>query len=140
MRLGKYGKILHYDKTALGIGQIQRFTLFELKNIGGIIINLFNTQTQDRYHSHAFAAWSWMIKGFYFEDVWLNGKATTKRISKSRFIPKDYTHKITYSAPNTISITFEGPWDYQWAEYFDDGRVKIYTWGRKVLKDTKYET
>lgn len=145
MRLGKYGKFLHYDKTSLGVGNIKRFTLFEWKGFGGIIFNIFNTNNQDRFHSHAFNAFSIMLKGYYYEDVMedmfiennLTKRIISKKIEKSRFIPKNYIHKITKSSKNAMSITIEGPWDDTWFEIFDSGRVKIYTWGRQVLLDSK---
>lgn len=138
MRIGKFGKLLHWDTTSLGVGNIKRFTLIELKYIGGIIINCFNTDNQDRFHSHAFHSFSLMLKGYYLEEVIQDNKIITKKIERSRIIPKNYIHKITKSSPNAISITFEGPWGSTWTEYFNNGRVKTYGWGRKVLFDSKY--
>lgn len=138
MRLGKFGKICHWDNTSLGVGNIRRFTIIEIKHLFGIIVNVFNTSNQDRFHSHAFHAFSWMVRGSYYEDVILeNGDVITKKIQRSRFIPKNYIHKITKSTPNAISVTFEGPWGSTWNEYFDNGRIKTYTWGRRVLFDSK---
>ena len=139
MRLGKYGKILHYDKTSLGVGNIKRFVVFEFKYLGGIIVNVFNTVDQDRFHSHAFHAVSLMLRGFYNEDVVIGNTTIVKKITPGiRFIPKNYIHKIKDSSKNAISITFGGPWDKTWNEYFDDMRIKTYSWGRKVLFDSKY--
>lgn len=138
MRIGKYGKLFHWDNTSLGVGNIRRFTIFEIKYLGGIIVNIFNTVGQDRFHSHAFHAVSLMLRGHYFEEVIVDNKIVTKKIEKSRFIPKNYIHKITVSTPNAMSVTFEGPWGSTWDEYFDNGRVKTYTWGRKLLFDSKY--
>lgn len=139
MRLGKFGKLFHWDNTSLGVGSIKRFTIIEIKYLGGIIVNIFNTRNQDRFHSHAFNAWSWMIKGHYYEDVIVDGKEiVTKKIEKSRYIPRNHIHKITKSSHNAMSITFEGPWESVWNEYFDDGRIKTYSWGRKVIFDSKY--
>lgn len=139
MRIGKYGKLFHWDNTSLGVGNIRRFTIFEIKYLGGIIVNIFNTVGQDRFHSHAFHALSLMLRGHYYEEVIVDGsRIATKKIEKSRFIPKNYIHKITVSSPNAMSITFEGPWGSTWDEYYDSGRVKTYTWGRKVLFDSKY--
>lgn len=138
MRLGKFGKLFHWDNTSLGVGNIKRFTIFELKYLGGIVINFFNTENQDRFHSHAFWAFSLMVRGHYFEDVIVDNKIVTKKIEKSRIIPRNYIHKITKSTPNAVSVTFEGPWGGSWNEYFDSGRVKTYSWGRKVLFDSKY--
>lgn len=138
MRLGKFGKLLHYDKTSLGIGNIKRFTIFEFKFLGGIIINIFNTIDQDRFHSHAFWAFSLMIRGWYYEDVAVKGKITTNKVTRSRIIPRNYVHKIKNSSKNAISVTFEGPWRETWYEFFDQNRrLKIYTWGREVLYDDK---
>lgn len=139
MRLGKFGKLLHRDDTSLGVGNISRFTIIEIKYLFGIIINTFNTTSQDRYHSHAFHAWSWMLKGGYFEDVIKDGKVIRNvAIWKSRWIPRNHIHRIGYSLPGSMSVTFEGPWESTWQEYFTDGRMKTYTWGRKVLFDSKY--
>jgi len=137
MRLGKFGKILHTDKTSLGVGNIKRFTIIEIKYFFGIIVNIFNTTDQDRFHSHAFNAFSLMVRGHYFEDVIDNNEVITKKIERSRFIPRNYIHKITKSSPGAISVTFEGPWQAIWNEYFDNGRVKTYTWGRRVIFDSK---
>jgi hypothetical protein len=138
MRLGRFGKILHFDKTSIGIGDIKRFTIIELKYIGGIIINKFNTTNQDRFHSHAFFAFSWMIRGWYNEDIIKDNKIISKKITKSRIIPKNHIHKIKDSSKDAISVTFEGPWGNTWSEFYDDGRVKVYSWGRRVLFDSKY--
>ncbi len=138
MRFGKYGKLFHWDNTSIGVGNIKRFTLIEIKNLGGVIFNIFNTVDQDRFHSHAFNAFSIMIKGYYYEDVIENNSIVTKRIEKSRFIPRNYIHKITKSSPNAISVTIEGPWESSWNEYFDNGRIKSYTWGRQVVYDSKH--
>jgi hypothetical protein len=139
MRLGRFGKLFHWDNTAIGVGNIKRFTIIEIKHVGGIIVNIFNTEAQDRFHSHAFSAFSWMIRGHYYEDVIdRRFEVVTKKIEKSRFIPKNYIHKITQSSPNAMSVTFEGPWDSTWNEYFDDGRIRTYSWGRKIIFDSKY--
>lgn len=138
MRLGKFGKILHTDKTSLGVGNIKRFTIIEIKYICGIIVNIFNTTNQDRFHSHAFNAFSLMVRGYYFEDVIIDNNVVTRKIERSRFIPRNYIHKITQSSLNAISVTFEGPWQSVWNEYFDNGRIKTYTWGRRVIFDSKY--
>ncbi len=142
LRIGKYGKIIHYDSISIGVGNIKRFTIIEIKCLGGIIVNIFNTKDQDRFHSHAFNSFSWMIRGWYKEDVVnINNNIKTletKIISKSRFIPRYYIHKIKESSENAISITFEGSWKSHWKEYFDNEREKTYTWGRKVIFDSKY--
>lgn len=81
-------------------------------------------------------ALSLMLRGHYWEEIIEGNQVILKKIEKSRHIPKNYIHKITLSSPNAMSITFEGPWESSWSEYFDNGRVKTYGWGRKVLFDS----
>lgn len=136
MRLGKYGKLLHLDKVTLGTGTITRFTLVELKFIGGIILNIFNTTTQDRFHTHAFPALSFMLKGFYNENILHpNGKIEKRKIIPGiRYIPTYCNHQILDSSRNAISITIMGPWGYSWSETNAEKlNTRIYTWGRRRI-------
>lgn len=138
MRLGKYGKILHLDRVTLGKGTITRFTIFEIKFLFGIIVNIFNTKEQDRFHTHAFPAISVMLRGWYNEEyldedghvhfVWMNAFDV-------RYIPRSYNHRIGKSSRNAISVTFMGPWKTYWTETFlNTKKVLSYTWGRERVK------
>ena len=136
MRLGKYGKILHKDKIVLGMGSIDRFTLFEFKPLGGIILNRFNTKTQDRFHTHAFPAVSFMLRGYYRECVLQpNGLEYYVTIKPGiRYIPTYYNHQILDSSTNALSITVMGPWGWSWSEtHAEKKTTRVYTWGRRRI-------
>ena len=140
MRLGKYGKILHYDNVSLGVGNIKRFTFFEFKPFGGVILNIFNTDDQDRFHDHAFGAICIQLKGFYNEEYFYGTPEVGFKLIKQRtisapnirYIPRGMFHKIKDSSKNAISLTIMGPWKDSWKEWFDKTNKTItYTWGRK---------
>lgn len=132
MRLGKWGKFLHLDRVELGIGPIHRFTIFEFKPIGGVIINVYNTISQNRFHTHAFNAVSIMLRGWYEEEIKHRNGLITRRTRDTdiRYLSRHTFHRIMASSPNAVSVTFCGPWVKTWLEQFDDGRKIRYTWGR----------
>ena len=134
MRLGKYGKVLHVDTVALGKGYIKRYTLIELKWLGGIILNVYHTQEQDRFHTHAFPAVSLMLQGHYRESILLPSGQTTSRLRKAPdicYLPRSLCHRIMESTPGAMSVTLMGPWKKTWTEISEDTKVRTYTWGRK---------
>jgi len=132
MRLGRYGKILHHDRVALGRGRIDRFTLFEFKPLGGVIFNVFNSVEQDRFHTHAFNAISVMISGSYNEEIRKDyGYEQRKRHRDICYLPRTLEHRIMDSTPNAISVTLCGPWEGTWTETSLSGRIRKLTWGRK---------
>ncbi len=130
MRLGRYGKILHWDTVKLGEGIIDRFTFFEFKPLGGIILNIFNSVKQDRFHTHAFNAVSIMFKGHYMEGI--KGCKSRRREHDIKYLPKTLNHKILQSSKNAMSLTIMGPWDKTWTETFET-KTREYRWGRKRI-------
>lgn len=143
MRLGKYGKIFHHDRVQIGEGHIDRYTIFELKFLGGIIINIFNTTFQNRHHTHAFNAWSLMIRGWYGENILYPSIGPfkiqgwrTRKAGSLLYLPRSLNHKIGRSSKNAVSITFCGPWAKTWTETDDQGNVQLFSWGRYKFKST----
>jgi len=133
MRLGKYGKVLHVDTVAIGEGYIKRYTLVELKWFGGLILNVYHTREQDRFHTHAFSAVSLMLWGHYRESILLPTGQTTSRVRKAPdicYLPRSLCHKIMESTPGAVSITLMGPWHKTWKEIHQGNKVRTFTWGR----------
>lgn len=128
-------------RIELGEGHIIQYTLFENKKFGGIWIYNWKTIKQNRFHTHAFSAYAFLLKGSYTEEVIKNGKIIVKEVNqwlKPRFLPKNYTHRILKAKPKTWTIVFFGKWIDHWWEYFDDSKTWVkYGWGRKKLKKIK---
>lgn len=128
-------------RVELGDGHINAYTIFEHKKLFSIIIYHWKTIRQNRFHSHAFAALAFLLKGSYTEERIVNGKVeknVIKDILKPRYLPRNYTHRILEAKPKTWTIVFTGPWIKHWYEYFQDTKTWIkYAWGRKVIAKFK---
>jgi len=133
--------IFKKKRIELGEGHVVQYTLFEHKKIGGIWIYNWKTIKQNRFHTHAFKSYAFLLNGSYTEEVIEDGKVINKTVNqwlKPRFLPMNYTHRILKSEPNTITIVFFGKWMDHWYEYFEDTKTWIkYGWGRKVLDKIK---
>lgn len=128
-------------RVELGEGHVDAYTVFEHKYLFSIIIYNWKTIKQDRAHSHAFAAFAILLNGGYNQLIWKNGVPTYNIVNNRfvpRFLPRNFTHQILDSRPNTWTIVFTGPWIKYWYEFFPstDSWVK-YTWGRKVIGKSK---
>lgn len=125
-------------RVELGDGYIIAYTLFEWKYLFSIIIYHWKTIKQNRFHSHAFPAYAFLLKGKYVEEVYKKGIIKQKTVNqwlKPRWLPRNYTHRILKADPGTYTIIFTGRWIKYWYEYFDDSNTWAkYNWGRKVVE------
>jgi hypothetical protein len=125
-------------RVELGEGFIVQYTLFENKKFGGIWIYNWKTIMQNRFHTHAFSSYAFLLRGSYTEEVIENGAIKLKVVNqlfKPRFLPKNYCHRILKAEPKTWTIVFFGKWIPFWWEYFNDTKTWIkYSWGRKVVE------
>lgn len=104
---------LKKKKIDLGDQSVTELTILEYKK--WFSIKLFNFHksegVQDRFHTHAFNAYSLLLKGDYTEEL-LEGNKIVKCLrsrSKALFIPKDSYHRITRSK-GCITLLITGPW------------------------------
>lgn len=128
-------------RVELGEGYINAYVLFEWKPVFSIIVYNWLTIKQNRFHSHAFPAYAFLLSGKYEEEVIINGnisKNTVNQWMKPRYIPRNYIHRILKADPNTWTIIFIGNWHKWWYEYFDDTKTWVkYTWGRRFVSKTQ---
>jgi hypothetical protein len=108
---------------------VDAYFLIEWKNVFSVAILKFNIGTRDAYHTHAFNAWTWFLKGNMVE-LDISGKPT--RYTRSifpKFTPKTKNHKVV-AATTSYAITLRGPWDDTWTET-KKGETITLTHGRK---------
>jgi hypothetical protein len=124
-------------RVELGDGFIIQYTIFENKSFGGIWIYNWKTILQNRFHTHAFKAYAFLLRGGYIEEVIEDGKILTRSVSRwmrPRYLPKNYCHRILRAEPNTWTIVFFGKWVPNWWEYFKNTNTWVkYSWGRIVV-------
>ncbi len=130
--------IFKKKRVELGEGYIIQYTLFESKYFGGIWLYNWKTILQNRFHTHAFSSYAFLLRGSYTEEVIINGKIETRVVNqwlKPRYLPQNYCHKILKAEPKTWTIVFFGKWMPYWWEYFQDTKTWVkYAWGRKVIE------
>jgi hypothetical protein len=139
--------IFRKKRVELGDGHITQYTIFESKYLFSIILYNWKTIRQNRFHSHAFSALAFLLRGQYEEETYSKGVIKKKVVNqwlKPRFLPQHYCHRILKADPHTWTLVLVGPWSKYWYEFFDNAKevnaedkyyecwVK-YTWGRKVI-------
>lgn len=133
-------------RIELGKGHIVQYTLFESKLFGGIWLYNWKTIEQNRFHTHAFNSYAFLLRGYYVEETLDDqgnnlGKRTVNQRFKPRFLPKHYCHRILEARPKTWTIVFFGKWDKHWWEFFEETETWVkYGWGRKVISKGKLKT
>jgi hypothetical protein len=120
-----------------GEGVIKRYTIVEFKNLFSIYLHAIDTIQQDRFHTHAFDAIGWTIRGGYSEQV-LTNRLRNEVIEEYyvstgvRYIPKELNHRIMESIPGTVTILFTGPYSSIWTEETKDW-IKFIASGQTTL-------
>lgn len=134
-------KVCKSKEVALGKGSVTQFTLFECKQLFSIIFYKWNTVDQVRFHTHAFNAYAFLLRGYYHEKIIKDNKIiekTVDQILKPRFLARNYCHSIGYAKPNTMTVVISGRWQKNWKEYFPDtGTWVTYSWGRHKIDSKK---
>lgn len=128
-------KLLAYLKDGGPESTVHGYFLVEAKRLFSVALLNFHDGSRDAYHSHAFSALSWVLKGDLLEET-VEGVVTHYRPSwLPVWTPYSVTHKV-YSVGETWVVTFRGPWRHTWQEYIPGPYPKWVTlgWGRKVLR------
>jgi hypothetical protein len=117
------------------------YWLIEAKKLFSVVLLHFKDGSREAYHSHAFNAISWVLRGKLSEERLLAHGPNFIRSSymiyepsfKPIWTPRDNMHRV-HSQGNTWAISFRGPWAKYWQEYImtedrtvtlTDGRVEV---------------
>lgn len=108
-------KIVFMKRKNIQLGDqlVTELTVLEWKRLFSIKLFHFHPSSgvQDRFHTHAFKAVSFLLSGNYIEEIIRDGKIIKLPRNRKRvlYIPKDEFHRIGHSEGcKTLLIT--GPW------------------------------
>jgi hypothetical protein len=126
-------------KTMKDGGQESRvwgFFAVEIKKLFSLVLLHFLDGSREAYHSHAFNAVSWVLKGKLVQYA-KDGTVTVFTPSlKPIWTPREMFHKVV-SEGDTWAISFRGPWVDTWQEFLPvEKRCRTLTHGRQILHDT----
>lgn len=108
--------------------------LIEIKGLFSVVLLRFANGSRDAYHSHAFNALSWVLRGRLVEYILPRVAGTEAYFPsfKPVYTPRERFHRVV-SVGTTWVLSFRGPWADKWEEYIP-AKMKFITLtdGRKV--------
>jgi hypothetical protein len=121
------------------------FFLIEIKPLLSVVFLRFRPGTREAFHSHAFDALTWFLKGRVREHRISYPYAqiiSVKEFGPSfrpKFTPRDNHHKVE-SLGVAWALSIRGPWGQTWREYLPKLRKFVtLTHGRKVAQEVEAE-
>lgn len=115
------------------------FFLVEIKSLFSIVILRFNNGTREAFHSHAFNALTWFLKGNVKEHRISPSDPTQEETKifgpslKPKYTPRENHHKVE-SLGTSWAISFRGPWVDTWKEFRPTlGKFITLTHGRQIV-------
>ena len=109
------------------------FWFVEIKGLFSVVLLKFAEGSREVFHSHAFNAVTWFIRGRVTEHH-VDGRARMWRPSfKPKYTPRSCFHKV-YAEVDTYAVSFRGPWADTWKEYSPvTRRTTTLTHGRQAV-------
>lgn len=102
-------RFLHYGKDGGPESTVWGLFLVEIKCLFSVVLLRFEDGSREAYHSHAFDAVSWVLRGNLLEEFLSGGW----RLHHKGWLPiltrRTTFHKVT-SLGRTWVLSFRGPW------------------------------
>lgn len=131
-------RIFYKGKDGGPESPVTGYWLIEIKNLFSICLLKFNKGCRENYHSHAFNAYTWFIKGDLIEERIMDNTVIYKKYNRS-IIPKltkrDNLHRVS-AIKDSWCLSIRGPWLKTWEEYdFINNKIITFTNGREIVKE-----
>jgi len=130
-------KICFKAKDGGPASKVTGYWLIESKMFFSIVLLRFDKGSREAYHTHAFNAVSWLLKGKLLELVRNSGEPIQCSYTPSLtpiYTPRERFHKVEGIANTTWAISFRGPWLNIWKEFLPDTNMDItLTYGRRAV-------
>lgn len=130
MKFFSYGKDGGEKSTVWGL------YIVEIKWLFSIVLLRFENGTRDAFHSHAFNAISWVLRGELIEQRRIPTGAALRFYRPSFrvvFTGRDDFHQVK-SVGRTWVLSLRGPWTKTWREYLpNQNRHTTLTHGRREV-------
>jgi hypothetical protein len=117
--------LFHKSKDGGPDSTVTGYWLIEWKAVFSVVLLKFDGESREAFHSHAFNAISWLIKGGLVEEF-LDGRIVKHNPSlKPICTPRNAFHKVNSVKGITWVLSFRGPWSKTWQEYLPDEDIFI---------------
>lgn len=109
------------------------YFLIEWKALFSIALLKFeDNSTRENWHSHAFHAITFWLKGLVIEERYKDGLTIFFPSFTPKITPRNNVHRIV-PIETTWALSIRGPWKDQWIEVDKDGNEIKLTHGRKII-------
>jgi len=128
-------KITHFFNKAKDGGPdspVDAYFLFEIKSFLSIAILKFNKGRRENFHSHAFHAFTWFLKGDLVEEHYDGRKNVYKRSLIPKLTKRSCNHRVKANS-DSWCLTIRGPWAETWTEHSETHKITL-GHGRKIVK------
>lgn len=134
-------KILWGDKDGGSESRVWVWGI-ESKRFGSILLMCFRKGSREAYHTHAFNAISWVLRGWLLEETIVAAGVFGPDIRLQKYeaswcpirTPRERFHMVHGMAEKTWVLSFRGPWVDTWKEFLPSSRRNItLTHGRKEI-------
>jgi hypothetical protein len=130
-------KLLSLLKDGGPASHVWGYFLIEWKAAFSIVLLRFEHGSRDAWHTHAFGAVSWLLRGALQEQV-LGKDGLVENIHWYKpsllpiWTPRDRCHKVISTKTSWV-LSFRGPWTNYWREFIPSLGWYKFTHGRKVI-------
>lgn len=112
---------------------VDAYFIIEIKSFLSVAILKFNKGSREAFHTHAFDALTWFIKGDLVEED-INGEYRVyQRSLLPKFTRKSKNHRVIAKS-DSWCFTIRGPWSKTWEEHTDE-KITVLTHGRNVVSE-----
>lgn len=133
-------KILYKGKDGGKNSTVTGYWLVEIKSLFSIVLLKFDDGTREAFHTHAFTALTWFLKGNLWEERIKLGDGIDgehnkyKRSVLPKLTKKDNLHRVK-SKGTSWALSIRGPWTKTWQEYWPEtNELVTFTSGRIIVK------
>lgn len=140
-------KLFEKCKDGGPVSTVDGYFLIEVKNLFSIVLLRFGKGSRSKYHTHAFNALTWFIKGDMCEEKVLLQSVTDYRLQSKKYrasvLPKltkrNNLHKV-WANKVSWALSLRGPWTDRWLEFDREAlEYTVLTHGRKVISVQSYK-
>jgi hypothetical protein len=107
------------------------YFLIEIKPLFSIALLRFSRHNPERYHTHAFNAYTIWLKGQVREHI-RGGQPRLFKAGQTKITKREHFHKVEALGGPAWAISFRGPWVNRWHED-RAGNLVTLTHGRKEV-------
>lgn len=112
---------------------VDAYFLFEIKSLLTVAILKFNKGKREAFHTHAFHALTWFIKGDLIEEDISGDFHIYERGILPKVTKRSKNHRVI-ADKDSWCFTIRGPWSKTWTEDTDE-KTTVLTHGRKVVSE-----